>query len=178
MALLGVIAVGQPAQADGGQSADEGYVMVQQALSFLVNEPGEDGTAEALMRVDNALAAEDQDGVDVSMVNEARDALVAGDTVAARTLLQDSITEAINELSPAVGEQTGTTIVLAPFPPRGPLSLVEWMLLALSAIALAIGIALSVRFRPGESLKELRRDISDAAGENSKRSEATVAGEK
>ncbi|TDW28884.1 hypothetical protein EDD25_0543 [Cryobacterium psychrophilum] len=138
--------------------------MVQQALTYLVNEPGQSGTTEALMKIDAVLTAEDQDGVDVATVTEAKAALQAGDAAAARVLLQDSITEAVNALQRAVAQQTGTKIVLEPFPSRGPLTVTEWMILALSALVLAVGFVLAVRFRPSEGLRELGRDISGAKG--------------
>lgn len=42
---LAIGSTGQPAWADEGESTDEGYIMVQQALSFLVSDPGPDGSA-------------------------------------------------------------------------------------------------------------------------------------
>lgn len=136
--------------------------MVQQAISHLFHDPGKSGTAEALMSVDEALAAEDQDGVDVTTLEEAKAALHEGDTAAGRTLLQVSITEAVTALEPAIGEQTGTTTVLPPLSPRGLLSSVDWILLALSVIFTAIGVALAAKLRPRESLGQLRLDIEDA----------------
>ncbi|MES2094856.1 MAG: hypothetical protein V4531_13755 [Actinomycetota bacterium] len=161
-AVMGVFLVGQPALADGGQSASEGYVIVQQALSYLVNDPGKSGTTEALMKVKEALAAKDQDGVDVSTLEEAGAALKAGDAAAGRTLLQDSITEAVTALKPAIGVQTGTTTMLAPLPPRGALTPVDWILLGLSVIFAAIGVALASMLRPRESLRQLGLDIEAA----------------
>lgn len=164
LAVLGSVVIASPARADGGQSADEGYVMVLQALSFLVNDPGPDGTAQALVMVEDALEAEDQDGVDVPTLERAATALEAGRTEEARTLLQDSIAEAIASLEPAVGEETGTTVMLAPLPPRGALSVTDWIFLGLSVIVAAVGIVLAVIFRPHESLRELSRDIAAARG--------------
>jgi hypothetical protein len=153
-----------PARADGGQSVDEGYVMVLQALSFLVNDPGPDGTAQALAMVDDALSAEDQDGVDVQTLERAAISLEAGQAEEARTLLQESIAEAVAALEPAIGEESGTTVMLAPLPPRGALSVTDWFFLVLSVIVAAVGIALAVIFRPHESLRELRREITAAKG--------------
>lgn len=131
--------------------------MVQQALSYLVNDPA--STAGALAMVDKALSAPDQDGVAVPTVQAAKTALQAGNTDQARILLQDSITAAVAALKPAVGEQTGTTTVLPPLPPRSGLSGTDWLFLALSALVAVGGILLSVLFRPHESLRDLRRDI-------------------
>lgn len=178
IAVLGVVAIGQPASADEGQSLDEGYVIVQQALSYLVNEPNTSGTTKALMKVDEALAAKDQQGVDVSKVKEAKIALRLGDAAAGRTLLQDSITEAVTALKPAIGVQTGTTTMVAPLPPRGPLTFVDWILLALSVIVAAIGAVLATMLRPRESLRDLGRDISGARGLRHEHSEVLSRGEK
>ncbi|MGB3909581.1 MAG: hypothetical protein WBL06_03800 [Pseudolysinimonas sp.] len=164
LVLLGSVVMASPARADGGQSVDEGYVMVLQALSFLVNDPGPDGTAQALAMVDDALSAEDQDGVDVQTLERAAISLEAGQAEEARTLLQESIAEAVAALEPAIGEESGTTVMLAPLPPRGALSVTDWFFLVLSVIVAAVGIALAVIFRPHESLRELRREITAAKG--------------
>ncbi len=137
--------------------------MVLQALSFLVNEPGPNGTAQAGAMVEDALAAEDQDGVDVAALEQAQTALEAGDADQAQQLLQDSIAEAIAELEPAVGDETGTTQMLPPLPPQNGLSPTDWLFLALSVLAAAAGIALAVLFRPKESLRELSATIAAEA---------------
>ena len=162
MMLLSVTLLGRPAWAHGGQSATEGYVMVQQALSCLVNDASPAGTAKALLKVDEVLAAKDQDGVAVAEVQRAKVALTAGDTATARTLLQGSIAEAIAALKPAVGDETGTTIMVAPFVYRGSLSVTDWILLVLSVVVAIGGTILAVRFRPLEGMRDLRRDILGA----------------
>ncbi len=162
LTILGGGLAAQPAWADPGESADEGYIMVQQALSYLVIDPGPDGSSQALVMLDDALAADDQDGVDVATLERAREALQAGEAGAARALLQDSITEAVTSLGPAVGEETGTTEVLPPLPPREALSPTDWVFLALSAFVAVVGVVLAVRFRPRQSLRELGRDIQAA----------------
>ena len=40
----------------------------------------------------------------------------------------------------------------------------DWFFLVLSVIVAAVGIALAVIFRPHESLRELRREITAAKG--------------
>lgn len=162
LAMIAVVGGPQTALADGGQSAEEGYVMVQQALSFLVNDPGPTGLAQALAMVDDALAAEDQDGVDLDAVETARVSLEAGDTEEARSLLQGSISRAIAGLKPAVGEETGTTVVLAPLQANGPLSGLDWLFLAVSVAVTLVGVTLSYLFRPSETLGELRTVVLEA----------------
>ena len=115
--------VAAPAWAHGGQSPKEGYVMVQQAISFLANEPDAKGTSEALVRVDDALNAEDQDGVDIPVLEQAKAALNAGNADGARPLLQSSIKAAVASLKPATGDETGGgwCRVFLPAPPSGEL---------------------------------------------------------
>ncbi|MBN9151131.1 MAG: hypothetical protein KF739_00825 [Cryobacterium sp.] len=163
LALLGVSVVGPPAWAHGGDGVTEGYVIVQQALSYLVNDTSPAGTMKALEKVDEVLIAEDQDGVDVAEVEQAKTALSAGDTKTAQTLLQGSITEAVAALKPAVGEETGTTTMLAPYA-QGPLTGTDWAFLVLSVLAAVGGTILAMWLRPRQGLRELRHDI--LAGED------------
>lgn len=117
IALLGTAANGQPAWADADAPPAHRYVIVQQALSYLVTDPSSSSTAQALMKADDELSASDQSGVNTAEVTKARAALQCGDTSSGRTLLQDSIAVAVSSLQPAVGEETGTTVVIAPYVP-------------------------------------------------------------
>lgn len=164
MVFLSVTVVGPAAWAHGGDPSAEGYVIVQQALSYLVNDPSPAGTAKALEKVDAVLTAEDQDGVAVADVQQAKTALTAGDTTTARTLLQGSIEEAVAALKPAVGEETGTTIMVAPYVSQGPLSVTGWVFLVLSVLLAIGGTVMAVRYRPRESMRDLRRDILGPTG--------------
>jgi len=160
LALLGGAIIAQPASANGGDANTEGYVLIQQALGHLFHDTGPVGTDEALMKVSELLNAEDQHGVAVDEVRQAKTALEAGKIVEARTLLQGSIAEAVAALKPATGDETGTTIVLGPLPPRGPLTGWDWAFLLLSALAALLGAVLAVLFRPRDSLRELRHTLS------------------
>ena len=164
VAVLSITVAGQPAWADMGGPPAPGYVIVQQALSYLVTDPSPSATANALMKVDDALAAHDETGVDIAEVTQARSALRAGDTETGRALLQGSITSAVSQLKPAVGEETGTTIVLAPYVPRQGLSTESWIFLALSLLVALGGAALASRLRPREGLRDLSRDIHGVDG--------------
>lgn len=137
--------------------------MVQQAISYLVNKPGPMGTSEALVRVDNALAAKDQDGVDIPTLVKAKAKLKAGNADAARPLLQDSISAAIASLNPATGEETGTTTVVPPLQGNGSLSGMDWVLLSLSVLVALGGAGLAYLFRPKKNLGALGRDIRAAS---------------
>lgn len=159
LALLGTAAVGQPAWADDAAPPAQGYVIVQQALSYLVTDPSSASTAQALMKVDEELAVTDQSGVNTAEVAKARVALQRGDTSSGRTLLQDSIAVAVSALQPAVGEETGTTVVVGPYVPRDGIAPESWIFLALSILVAVAGGALALRLRPREGLRDLSRDI-------------------
>lgn len=159
--VLGLFGLAGPqaAWADGGEATDEGYVMVQGAISFLVNDPSELGREQALAMVDDALAAEDQDGVAVDLLAEGRAALESGQVDEARQLLQDSIAEAVENLEPATGAETGTGEMLPPLESQSAVVGFDWLFLAVSAFAALVGAALAYLFRPRENLAELRHDI-------------------
>lgn len=163
LALPGGTVIAQSASAHGGDTGTEGYVIVQQALGHLFHDSGPVGTADALKKMDEFLAAKDQEGVAVGEVRQAKAALTAGKITEARNLLQSSITEAVGALKPATGEETGTRVMLGQLPPRGPLSGTDWAFLTLSAIVALVGAALALVFRPRESLRDLRRDVQAAA---------------
>ncbi len=68
--------------------------------------------------------------------------------------------------------------MVAPMPPRGPLTLVDWILLALPVIVAAIGVTLGTILRPHESLRDLGREISEPRGLRHEHSEALSRGGK
>lgn len=137
--------------------------MVQEATSYLMNVPGPEGVMQAQEKVTEALAAQDQEGVDVDKLRQAQSALVAGDIAAATSGLGDSITEAAKSLPPAKGLDTGTGVLLPPLE-TARLSGPAWLFLAVSVLAVAGGTWLAVLFRPYESLRELRRQLGPTSG--------------
>ncbi len=158
--LAATMSVG-PAWAHGGAGgAEEGYVMVQQALGHLAHDPGPAGVADAEAKIKEALSATDQEGVDVAIVRQAQTALTAGRTQVAQGTLQKSIAQAVAALKPAMGEQTGTTVVGEPLPGRGSLTGSDWTLGSLSLLLLVAGVGLALRFRPAQNLAELRRGLT------------------
>ncbi len=98
-------------------------------------------------------------GVDLAQVQAAKDALDTGDMGQARTLLQQSL-QGGAPMEAASGEETGTTVVHDSLNPRGHLAGGDWVLLAISVLALALGGWLAVRYRPHESVRVLRRQLA------------------
>ncbi|MDQ2756803.1 MAG: hypothetical protein M3Y71_09605 [Actinomycetota bacterium] len=116
--------------------------------------------ADAEAKIKEALSATDQEGVDVAIVRQAQTALTAGRTQVAQGTLQKSIAQAVAALKPAMGEQTGTTVVGEPLPGRGSLTGSDWTLGSLSLLLLVAGVGLALRFRPAQNLAELRRGLT------------------
>jgi len=156
--LVGALALAPPASAHEDET-QEGYLLVQQALGHLAHDTSSEGIELAMEKVDDALETEDQEGVDVPEVEQGMRALEAGQVEQARTLLQDAISAALAELPRATGYQSGTTVVLSGMPGRSGLSGQDRALLG-AAVALAgVGLVLSYRFRPRDSIAELRRRL-------------------
>ena len=161
LALLAVFVLAPVMLATGAQAHDddesqEGYVLVQQALAHVAHGTGHDAVDAAMEKVQDALDAEDQEDVDVTEVRQGMAALEAGRVDEARTLLQDSIADAFVGRPLATGYQTGTSIVRPTLDGRGPLGGGDWLVLALCASVSGVGVWLSIRFRPHESMSALR----------------------
>jgi len=152
--LVGGIVAAPLASAHEGDPSSEGYLLVQQALGHLVHDPGNIGPA--LEKIDAALAAPDQDGVSVAELEQAKAALQTGNSTQGRVLLQESISVALSTLRPATGEETGTTVLLDPLPPRSGLTGADWGILTVSMLAVLTGLVLAYMFRPAENVHELR----------------------
>jgi hypothetical protein len=158
--------------ADEGGESDEAKLLVQQAIALIVNTP------EDLMavqeRVGDAIEAPHQEGVDASLVARAARAVAEADLTSARDLLQraigagpyvrDGMPEPVGETAGqvgkpvfATGEQTGTTVVLDEFVPERRLDGGERILLAVSALLTVVGLWLSWRWRPRDTVRRLPR---------------------
>ena len=168
IALLGLVAAPSVAWAHGGGETEEGYLLVQQALGHLAHDTTHVGIALAMEKVNDALGTDDQDGVDVPEVEEGKGALQAGDADTARDLLQDSIKQALHDQPAATGYETGTKIIVPEFPGRSSIGGQGWSFLAASVAVLLIGLGLAFRFRPADSIGDLRQAlVSRASGEDS-----------
>ena len=160
--LLAALSPASRAWAHGDGETAEGYQLVQQALGHLAHDTGHTGVMDAMEKVDDALNTDDQEGVDVALLTRAQGALDADRVSEARALLQQSITEAVSGLKPATGEETGTTVVLLPLRGRGGLTGQDWGFGSASLLLLVVGLALAVRFRPHDNLRQLRRQLAPA----------------
>ncbi len=64
-------------------------MLVRQAIALIVNTP--DNTMSIQDKIDDALKVEKKEGVDLALVQQAKQALAAGDLHQTRTLLARSI---------------------------------------------------------------------------------------
>lgn len=149
-----------PAWAHGSGESKVAYMLVQQALGHLAHQVGKEGVMPAIEKIDDALRATDQMGVDVAELRQAKMELMAGNVAQGRALLQHSIIEALSQLPPPTGEQTGTKIVLDPLPGRGNLTGTDFAFLIVSILMIFLGVGLSWRFRPTENIHELRQKLN------------------
>ena len=162
--VAGVVVVGgvtsaSPAWAHGGGETEVGYILVQQALGHLAHDKTASGMDSAMEKIGDDMATKDQAGVNIAEVQQAKAAMEAGKAVEAQALLQHSITEAVSKLMPAVGEETGTKVVSDPLAGRGALGGTGWAFLAASLLFLALGGGLAYRFRPAETVGQLRERL-------------------
>lgn len=170
--LLGLaLLTGPPSQAHEGEgvSAREG---VLQAIAYLVSSPGDMEAVEE--KIADAQEAEDTSGVDLTLVRRAESALVDGDMMLARALLQRAVgagtdmsgadMRPILQVPPgadtvplATGEATGTSIVTDEMAGREGLTRTDLGLLGAATGLVLAGLWLSHRFRPAHSIHRLAR---------------------
>lgn len=158
--LFGGLLSASPAWAHGNDETMEGYLLVQQALGHLAHATGSEGIMPAMEKIDDALKAKDQEGVNIVELQQAKSVLEAGHIKQCQALLQQSISQAVSQFKPAMGEQTGTTIVFNPLPGRDGLTNTDWGFLTVSTFLLLLGLALAWLFRPPENIRELRQKLS------------------
>lgn len=158
--LAGLLLAGAaPASAHGEGETAEGYVLVQQALGHLAHDTSRQGVMLAMEKVDDALATQDQEGVNVAELTQAQQALDAGRVAEGRDLLGKSIDEALSSLPPATGEQTGTRLVPGAMSGRGDLRPGDWGLVVGGMLMAALGLLLAFRYRPTQNVPSLRAQL-------------------
>lgn len=182
-----LVLVSGPAQAaEGhGEESEVSAVLVLQAISLIAN----DGTAEAVAeKLTDALEAPDQEGTDLGKVKQAlalveesaegsagtrdlsraREIMVSAIAVRAATGYGEMPEPGMvgEDVSPyASGADTGTAAVLDGFTPaRGISDGGDVALLVLAVLALALGVVLSRRWRPHDTIRELRRRSGQVRG--------------
>jgi hypothetical protein len=171
LVLLIIVLRAAPAFAHGGDDPKDALDAVRQAIAYIVNEPG---NMEMITdKVGDAIESQDQTGVDVALVKQAQAAVARNNMTAARVLLERAIGAASDltgtDVQPilqvpagqsaaplATGEQTGTNVVSNPMPGRAGLTGADWALLGVAGLLAAIGAALARRWRPADSLRQLR----------------------
>lgn len=168
--LLTAFAIAAPAVAQGEGETNQGYLLVQQALGHLAHDTSAAGIHTAMENLQEALNTTDQRGVDVTEVRQGMDSLKAGAVGKARHLLQDSIKEALTNLPPATGNQTGTKVVVPELPGRSALHARDWVFLIASVLVGLLGVWLALRFRPHDSVRDLRSGLAAMDGRPSGRS--------
>jgi len=158
--VVGGVTSAAPAWAHAGSGETEvGYILVQQALGHLAHDKTASGMDSAMEKIGDVMATKDQAGVNIAEVQQAKAAMEAGKAVEAQALLQHSITEAVSKLMPAVGEETGTKVVSDPLPGRGALGGTGWAFLAASLFFVLLGSGLAYRFKPAETVGQLRERL-------------------
>lgn len=100
----GVAVADAPAAAHGEGETEEGCLLVQQALGHVAHDTSMGGIDAAMEKVQDALDTKDQEGVDVSELEQGMSALQAGDVDQARRPLQDSIATAPEALASRFGQ--------------------------------------------------------------------------
>jgi len=177
--MLAVFAMAVPASAHEGEAAVAAIDDVLQAIAVIVNKPTDMDTIED--KIGDALESEDQDGVDTALVKQAKDALEDNDMMKVRDLLQRAIGArpdmAGTDVRPilqvpkgestvplATGEEPGTTVVTDELPGRGGLTGADVTLLVLAGLVALAGLVFSVRSRPADTIRALRRRAAAPSG--------------
>lgn len=155
----------------------EANLLVLQSVALIANGAPVDAVAE---RIEDALAAPDPSGTDLDTVEQALSLVQPGATAAeldqARQLLDSAIGIRFasgygnvpgpggvgrDESPYATGDQTGTTAVLDELKPaRGVSDGGDVVLLALAVLAMTAGLVLAHRWRPPDTIGQLRHRMT------------------
>lgn len=166
LVFLLVLTASPVARADEGEESDQAKVLVLQATALAANEAGVERVSE---KIDDALAAPDQEGVDAAKVRQALSVITStgdnpsqGQARLAMTQAHRLLQESIGVTGPpapnlATGDESGTTVVLDEFQPAKGISDGGDVALAVLALAaLAAGLVLARRLRPEHSIRALQ----------------------
>jgi len=179
VSLLVLFAGAGPVAAHEGEKAAAAIDDVRQAIALIVNTPTDMDIIED--KIGDALESEDQHGVDMALVKQAKDALEGNEMMKVRDLLQRAIgarpdltgtdvrpilqvPKGESTVPLATGEQTGTTVVTDELPGRGGLTGADVTLLVLAGLVALAGLVFSVRSRPADTIRALRRRAAALSG--------------
>lgn len=172
-----VLLAGAGAALASEEETEEASLLVLQSVALIANRAP---TEAILERIEDALMAPDPSGTDLGAVEEAL-ALVEDDPSAAgleeaRELLTSAIdlrfASGYGEVPPpgevghgespfATGADTGTTAVVDSLDPeRGISDGGDWVLLALAGLAVVAGLFLAHRWRPPDTIRQLRHQTT------------------
>jgi hypothetical protein len=170
--VVGALAWAGAAAAHEGEAESTALDDVRQAIAVIVSKPGDMEVIED--KIGDALESEDQEGVDVAVVEQAKEALEGDDMAKVRDLLERAIgarpdlagtdVRPILHVPLVTGEETGTTVVTDELPGRGGLTGGDVTVLVLVGLVALGGVLLSIWWRPADSVGELRRRATRAQG--------------
>ncbi len=165
-----------PAFAHGEGESKESRVLALDALAYLANRPAH-YVDSAMEKLNDAIAAKDTTGVNMDKLTEAMHEMSAGQMMQARTALQDAIQPLSGQTfsgqmfsnhmangqmisGHSMGEEPGTTLMLDPLKGSTNWGDSSWLLAGASALAVLAGLLLARRWRPPESLLEIRSHLT------------------
>lgn len=160
LAALMLIVAPAVAFAHGDGEPTGAVDLIRQSIALIVNTP--DDTDKITDKINDAAETPDTTGVNLPLVEQAQDALAAGDLHRTRTLLEQAIGARMhtgdadpvvigNVPPPAAGEDTGTLAAIDALPGRSGLHGRDWTVLGISIVLALAGALLSVRLRPHPS---------------------------
>lgn len=177
LAVMGLVLLGATPASANEEETEEAQLLVLQSVALIANGAPKEAVIE---RIEDALEAPDPSGTDLDAVDEAL-ALVEESSASAgpegfeeaRTLLVGAVDARFatgygeipgpdevgeGEAPYATGAETGTTAVLDELRPTWGISdRGDLVLLVLSVLAIGAGLYLAHRWRPHDSIRQLRR---------------------
>jgi len=161
IAFMAVAAAG-PVSAHESEEGTEAFLFVRQAIALIVNTP--DDHDAITDKVNDAIEAPDDHGVDIAFVEEARTALEAEDLQQTRSLLEHSIgavphlgltdpVPAGEHVDGETEEETAVEPFLDPLDTSRNLSGSDWAVIAGALALVAIGSTAAASLRPAKVAK-------------------------
>jgi hypothetical protein len=169
--LVGLGGTGS-AWAHEGEETARASESIRQAIAYIVNDP--ENMDAIVDKVEDSLRADDTSAVKLELVRRAQSALERDEMMRARRLLERAIgarsdmagtdVRPVLQVPPgssttplAVGSETGTSVVTDEMPGRGSLTGADIVLLGFAGVLGIADALLSVRLRPPDSVRALRR---------------------